>query len=473
MYKTFSKVPGERSLKEIMFGVVAVAIGIGIHRAANWLKEQVKKNEQLKAQYQNEPWMQRQDWAKGYSIPNENSRQKINFYVGLILFLVTSGGSALAVKKIVDHQAPILLLAIFIFPLVGLLMIREALREFFIRKKFGETQFSFAGTGGVLGGTLKGQIRLERGTFKEAALLTLQCKSVTIERSANNANDRKYTTARVLWQKKDKQFITSEGSVSVLPIDLSIPFDVEATDESDVSNRKIWELVVEFKNGETSFKKTYEIPVFKTNESDSAKIQATDVKEVLSEFKDKKSTSFLIAETGEGLQLSFSKKQIRKGSILLIFVGSVFLGGGLFKANTVLHAKVTSQSAVGLVFDVIFEYGFPGLFALVFSSVGFLILLMGLYSNFEKVQVLLGKEQMTIKRRFGPFKFGKTLSYRDIRSVSLKAAATMGDTVWYDIALDAGTKLPLGIPAALLDKNEALWVLGQIESRKAALVNAS
>jgi hypothetical protein len=194
------------------------------------------------------------------------------------------------------------------------------------------------------------------------------------------------------------------------------------------------------------------------------KSQTNQAVQVVADFGTRRPESFKVMDTPEGMTLLF-RSAARRPNWVLAFFGLIFSAIGVCFIRKLTLTSLAQESLFALIMTVLFDYFFTGVMALGFSGLGLLSLAIGLVSNLQKVSVALRAEDLRITRSLLGLRFGSTLTYEQIRSASVQAGTTMGDSIWYDIVLDCGAKLPTRISAAIPLKEEALWAVGQIQSR--------
>ena len=97
-------------------------------------------------------------------------------------------------------------------------------------------------------------------------MLTFSVRRVTT-RSGKNSS----TSESVLWQDEQliaRDFLQNDPARSAIPVLFQIPYDCRPTDETNASDQTIWRLEVSAKTPWLDYSTTFDVPVFKTPESD-------------------------------------------------------------------------------------------------------------------------------------------------------------------------------------------------------------
>ena len=159
------------------------------------------------------------------------------------------------------------LLGLF-FPAIGLLLACWAIVAVRRWRKFGQSVFQMASVPGVIGGQLAGVIRTATKIRPEGGFhLTLSC----VQRVTTGSGDDRKTTEEVLWQ--DEQVIAHEllsdmAEESAVPVVFQVPYNCRPTDKTNSDDQTLWRLKATAEVPGLDYAMTFEVPVFKTPESD-------------------------------------------------------------------------------------------------------------------------------------------------------------------------------------------------------------
>lgn len=217
------------------------------------------KRDRLRADAPDKPWLWRDDWAAGEIRSSDAGLFALAgfcFFWNLISFPIAAVVWTDAAER--DWLA---LLVTSIFPVIGLGLLAWIGPGLLTRWRSGRTVLRLAKTPGVVGGKLSGVVLAPSwvGTAEEAKL-TLTCS-----RTKGTGDDQ---TTYVAWQ--DTRYVTrfldaGNPEQAGVPVDLTIPSDgVMSTDEED---RVHWTLTAEAHTPRGKFAATFEVPVFRTADS--------------------------------------------------------------------------------------------------------------------------------------------------------------------------------------------------------------
>ena len=215
-----------------------------------------------------EPWLCKTDWAEGKI---KSSSEDIHHCPAGSRPLLERGVRARpgwrfpVTYSTSGHRLALLLLA---FPAIGAILILCAVVSVLRLRKYGQSVFEMASVPGVIGGQLAGVIRVSK---KVAAGRRLSPDAQLRSQVTTTTGKKNSTSENVVWQ--DEQLIAHELSQSdpeqsAIPVLFQIPYECRPTDETEPNNQTVWRLGVSAKTPGLDYSATFEVPVFKTPESD-------------------------------------------------------------------------------------------------------------------------------------------------------------------------------------------------------------
>lgn len=253
---------GIKTLLATIFGAAGYAMLVfSIHSV-----RKAKADNALAALHPNEPWLCKKAWADGNIKSSSGSRTLFlvlfAFFWNLIStpFLVFSG--QLAAK---DQGWAYLLWA---FPAVGLILILSAIVSVLRWRKYGQSVFEMASMPGVIGGQLAGVIRVSKKVEPEDGFcVLLHC----IRKTTTSSGDSERTTETTVWSDEQttvRDLLQNDPSRSAIPVLFQVPYECSPTDETNKNSQTIWRLSASAKTPGLDFSTSFDVPVFKTPESD-------------------------------------------------------------------------------------------------------------------------------------------------------------------------------------------------------------
>jgi hypothetical protein len=338
----------EMILFRAIFAVVFGAAGFGMLALAVFGYRSAATDAKLAARHPDKPWLCKKAWSDG-KIKSSSGIMALFLVVFTFFWNVMSIPAAFAFvfdKGKLDSWAYLILL----FPTIGIILMICAVVTVLRWLRFGRTTFEMAAVPGVIGGQLAGVIRLPARIEPEDGFrLALNCVQKTI------SGDSSHET--VLWQEEQviaRGMASADREGSAIPVLFQIPYDCRPTDESGSSGRTFWRLIATAKLPGPNFSANFEVPVFKTPQSDpnfvvdrsliAAYTAAEDPECDLREAGILKTD----APSSEGIRLVFPMARAPGMAFLFTATGLVF--GGV----PVIMYYSSAPWIIGLVFGVAF-----------------------------------------------------------------------------------------------------------------------
>lgn len=224
----------------------------------------------LRAGHPDEPWRWRPDWERGRL--TDQSRVAMWTACAFATFwnLIALPSAVLGVRSALDegNRAAWLVL---LFPLAGIGLAVWAVRATLRYRAFGTSHLDLDTRPGVIGRALAGTLQAPAHLHPaDGFLLTL----TAIHRTRTGSGDDSSSHERVLWQEERRETgrptRDATGVHTVLPVAFRIPGDAPPFDDSNPNDAVIWRLSVEASAPGVDYASTFEVPVFRTAESDRA-----------------------------------------------------------------------------------------------------------------------------------------------------------------------------------------------------------
>jgi hypothetical protein len=439
---------------QALFAEVFGAVGFGLLTGSVLGFFQARGNRALATLYPEEPWRWKREWADG-KISSSNRTSAIvllvaAFYWNMMAVPVLTVFPYHAIGK--GNWLPLLLL---VFPAVGLILILSVAVSVLRWRKYGKSAFEMAAVPGVIGGQLGGVIRVSKKVEPEEGFRqTLSCLHRVTTQNGKNSN----TSENLLWQ--DEQLIARELSQSdpeqsAIPVLFQIPYECRPTDEAEVNNQTIWRLTVSAKTPGLDYAAKFEVPVFKTSESDPNFVVD---RSVIAEYaapenpeRDFHDAGVIKTESpsGEGFRLIFPMGRAVGMGFVWLIIGCIFSGVPIFMYY------VQAPWLLNIVFGVIF------------GGIGVLMLMAAVDVWFYRSVVDVSPAGLTVVG--GLFGIGRQqqINAANIEKIEPYSRMNAGQgenaKVWYDIQVvyRPGKKLTVG--KRILGKRLSQSVIRQIE----------
>lgn len=449
------------------FAAVFGSMGLGGFMFGHNLWRKNKFDKSLKALHADEPWLWREDWAEGL-ITASNKSAMLAVILAAYWNSITALPAVLAIQEGYFVQKNNWALLASLFLVVGFILIIIAATAAVRIRKYGASVFQMASTPGVIGGQLAGVIRVPKKVSPDGGFhVTLRCvKEVTTDKGSSSE-----TTWIDAWKAEQtivRELHQTDPQKTAFPIQFAIPFDCQPTDMSGGS-KIAWRLDVKAATPGLDFKASFDVPVFKTPESDpnfSPDLSAIDgyaakVADQFSEIDPVESLRKIgvlreISPTSEGVRFVFPMMRQPSTAIAFTLIAIIFCAISFF-AYYSLHKG-------WLEFFLIIP--FCGLFALL----GAIMLYASMDILFYHSMVDANPHGMTFVG--GWFGFGRThrIAASDIASLvpisrmsfTPKQSGNKKEYFDLDLHLKSGKRMTLG--KHILGRSSADFVIRQIEA---------
>jgi hypothetical protein len=208
------------------------------------------------------PWLSRADWAQGQI--REQEQQGVGWLLGWLFCFIWFGGLGtifLALPKVFEHRgASAFLIFMIAAGLVPLAFAVEGTRS----ALSPPIVFEMAAVPGVIGGTLRGQVRLPGVVRARQCTLTLVC---TLSRRGSRRSSTSFLWMDIVDVPPAE--VRAERGETVVPVNLRIPYGPRQTEEGD-REWVAWHLHVAIEKAWGTRQYDFVVPVFYTKDSETA-----------------------------------------------------------------------------------------------------------------------------------------------------------------------------------------------------------
>lgn len=249
----------------LLFVLLFGGFGYGMLIGVFWNRRKQRQKEKLKQQHPDEPWLWNPQWRDGH-ITGQSKAKMWTATIFALFWNLISSSVFLFIPEELRNGNHLVLIAL-IFPLIGLGLGVWAIREIIRRFKFGESTFEMQSIPGVIGGPFKGRIHTKVNIKPADGFhLTLTC----INKVTTGSGKHKHTHEHIPWQDSnviERELYEYDPTQSVIPVSFQIPYDCDETEKSNPRNQTFWRLEVEAKVPGVDYAARFEVPVFRTNQS--------------------------------------------------------------------------------------------------------------------------------------------------------------------------------------------------------------
>jgi hypothetical protein len=245
--------------------------------------------------------------------------------------------------------------------------------------------------------------------------MVLKCERKTV--SGSGKNQSTHTTE--LWSSErhlQKDISTPYESKTLLPVLFHIPFESPDADKSNSRNQILWTLSVTAKTPGVDFKSDFDVPVFRTPDSDPLYEGSDDA---LSDYLAPADPDRVIREE------HLKKENTLQGGTRLIFPMMRHKG---YAFSIIFFTVIWCGICAGLFYS-----DAPRLFPYVFSFFGVLILLGTIDVCFTRYKWEIQAGSMMVWGGLFGSKGPQTLTPNEIQSITHKTTTQSGNTSYYTL----------------------------------------
>jgi hypothetical protein len=449
-----------------VFAVIGGGLIFGSVYGYSLQKEQARRESANPAS----PWLWRQDWAAS-RVESKNKARTIGWWVAAtlvnMLLLPVSLGS---ISKGLSVQDPT-----YIIPaalgLVGLLVLFGAIRATIRLERFGKTYFEMASLPFSPGSRLAGAIHIHLGTdVRHAVDLKLWCTRTVVTGSGNDRSTHKMP----LWEGSKTISPTSlaHGLLdTIIPVEFTIPLDALQTDHDNPDDQIQWWLKVNANVPGANYSDEFEVPVFRNAQSPQAPALVP---------AEQASSSFEMPSGGQTATFSEASAEIPEPEHHRVHVtdspqGLKFYfraGRNLFRA--VLFVSLAAGCGA-LLYAMLHRTQREPIFALVIVGLlTFFTTLASIHTALTSTRIVVGDG--VISWRHSVLGIGRTrqMKIADVASIlavtSITQASSSGSML-YSLRLQTNTGKQHSLVDEIQGRQEALWIVSQIEKRAGLRLN--
>lgn len=441
-----------RPLKLVFFGIFVVVFGGAGFGIMFWGIKSIfgsKKINKLQNAFPGQPWFQKEVWREG--IIKSSSKGGLIFSIIFATFwnAIAIPVPIIILTKEVEKGQPMIYL-VLLFPLVGVLLVLWAIYAIIKWKKFGESYFRMDNVPGLIGGKLSGKICTTVNIIPEDGFhIKLKC----INRYETGSGKNRSTRENILWESEQviaRELLYQDLTRSEIPVLFAIPFSEKPTDESNSRNEIIWKIEVKASVPGLDYSSEFEIPVFKTDESNpdfalpQEEIEALPQKTVAPlELLDRGGIIVSPSYSSGGMEYLFPMGRNWKSSLGLSLFSIVWNGIviGIFCAKA------------------------PLLFLITFGGVGIILILCSLNSWFNKRKVEINQYSIKLSGGFMGIGSKREIDIKEYQSFNRKMTSQSNQTTFYKVLLHTVSNETYTVATALKGKTLADAFIAELKKQ--------
>jgi hypothetical protein len=452
------------------FGLVFALIGAGLMFGAVYGYQKLKQNEVTKAANPNSPWLWKPDWATSKSL-SLSRNSAIGWWIGTILLsMIVVPIATTALPPLLRNSDPkaLILIGLCVFPAI---LLAGALRATARRERYGKTYFEFNSLPFSPGKHVSGQIQLRLPTSTPHGVdLQLSC----VRRIITGSGKEQTTNEIVLWQGEANvpQSALASGPLgTAIPVDFGIPQDAYETDHEQARDQLLWLLTAKADVPGVDYYDKFEVPVFRT--SGGASSPTPDANFTTSNFA---SASSFAASFGSsfaaGTAPAFESDSSEVSPPLhpKVVVATTNDGSTEFyfpafrnRAQT-LGLFLFTAIWTGVVYFLALSKA-PLFFAVIFGLFDLIPIYAFFQSAFGSTKIVVGGGKIISQRAMLGGGSPREIPFSDVQSVvagmGLQSSNAFSGS--YRVRLTTKSGKDLSLVDNIADRQEARWIVGQIE----------
>ena len=388
----------------LVFGGIGLFFLWAIRRGAR----AEKQNESDRERWPDQPWMWHEDWRTPELIARSSATMWLAIAFAALWNLISAPLVFILPGEVADGNWPALIG--LLFPVVGIGLIIWAVREVLRRRRYGDSVLRLDSLPVPLGGVL-------RATFEVPARLTdreLDVQLACVHRIRTGSGKNRRTQERILWEDR-QQATARSGSApgaTAAGIEIPLPLDQPVSRRGPGDDAIVWRLTVEAEEPGVDFKGRFELPVFETEVTESARRDPRAALDQRIEPEAWRETGVEYGRAAGGQRFFFPRLRMLGAGMVLFLFSTVFTGAGL--------ALMIGGG----------QWFFGGIFFLV----GAAIMLGAISTIFQRSEIIVGLERL--RWRHGVFGGWQELDAGAIRSLQVRRSGSVGSRVYYRLQLE-------------------------------------
>lgn len=279
-------------------------------------------------------------------------------------------------------------LAIFLFPLVGVLLLALCIHLWIGWLKFGKTPLTLdpypGAIGGDVGGTIETAIPFASSQHFEVTL------ELVYHYTTGSGDDRK-TQESVKWRTEGYCNTSASARGTRLQFRFEVPEGLHESAAKRGSAYHYWRVSVKAKLDGPDFSRNWDIPVYPTAEKSRALHGVDSLRHERAQAAAEERIEQLarIRHLADGIEFFFPPFRNLRGAFFVLCFGSVFAGVGWFAIS------MSGKDFIAVIFGIIF------------GGVGCLIIAAGFYAALYGLKIHIGPRGIVLTRYLAFYAFKK------------------------------------------------------------------
>jgi MFS family permease len=394
----------------IAAGSVFLIAGLAIILGAVVVSRVTASSFQLRQRYPDQPWMWREDWAAN-AINDRGAFGLATFWIFTIIWNLISFPLIFAMPwREVRNQPAVMF--IFLFPVVGVLLFIGVLYKSGQRMKFGASVCHVDRMPIAPGQSFHGELETRvRDQPPNGFVLRLTC----VQRISRGRN----SSETILWQESQTvSLVTPSYEGARVQFTFAIPADAEVSQSVPGTSQVSWRLEASAEMPGIDYGATFELPVFATGRKESFEQPVWPAPQVdVSRWIPADDSNITIAQMPGGGEE--------------FHVGPATIGRFGFVLFTLIWFGVIA---------VMFAFGAPIFFPILFSAFGLLIVVVGIDWMIGRSLVRADRAALSIRRTWLGYGSSRTIEPKEITAITTSIGGVQNGVPLYDVVIRCGPK---------------------------------
>ncbi|AOE50541.1 DUF3592 domain-containing protein [Kangiella sediminilitoris] len=406
---------GFHSIFLLVFG----GVGLGIIIASLRSGRKLNKQKALQAEHEAEPWLWKEEWQTNHFKSNTSR----SFWFLLVFSIIWNVISVPAVIGVMNEgglrEEPAKLL-VFLFPLVGIILLSSAVTLYLRHKKYGSSELIVEETPFAIGGTTSGEL-LINGPIEGNGEVML---SLTCQRKYQTGTGKNRTTrTTIIWQSDRRAYAENryDGSHR-LKFSFDIPKGVPQSNSKNPSDKIEWIFRAERKQPGVDLKLDYEVPAFNVAHREAIEPAEEDL--FMSSSKQSSSGSGNGTMAGDWTRLGIVES-VNNWGTSYTFPAFRHKGAAL---STVLFGLIFSAIGIGSYFG-----DASIIFLIMFCLFGFVIFYFGLKFMLYKSEVTVGSGALHVANGMLGTGSKTKISRSEVADITSSTNMSVGNKSYYNV----------------------------------------
>lgn len=391
------------------------------------------------------PWEINSAWASGH-IKSASSGAPGIWFFAILWNAISSPAVFMGIPEMYKSEKYWAIAVVAIFPLVGMLILYWAIYKTLQAVKYTNSTFIMDKVPGVIGGKFIGSLQLPA---KLANSELINVRLVNIHEVTTGSGKNRSTRRNTIWQStrnfKNGEWKIQNGHLTI-PLDIEISYETKDHDRSNSRNCVYWNLEVYSEMPGIDFETSFEVPVFKTEDSDPELINSSkDEERVLERQPNMKGITY--QELANGIR---------------VFVHPFkFFGTGITMFSFGL--------IIGVVCIVLFYKSIfiPAVFTLLFST---LFVSFGIHFLLIQTEIVFYEDFGQVKSTWLGLGFIREFNLKDVKEISIDVKSSSSsnngrETSNYSLCLHSHDGSQFSTSEMTSSYDQILWIKAKLKQK--------